>query len=96
MLCNGECCVLQLYTDRLKVVKSEKERDLWSSIDFNFMTEESEHENEDIRSGTTIVRHSLTWRSKSMLLYFETKHAIVKGQGIATYLVNGYCIPYHE
>ena len=96
MLCNSECCVLQLYTDRLKIVKSEKERDLWSSIDFNFMTEESEHENEDIRSGTTIVRRSLTWRSKSMLLYFKTKHVLVKGQGIATYLVNGYCISYHE
>ena len=72
MLYSGEYCVSQLYTDRLKVVKSEKERDLWSSINFNFMTDESEHENDG--GGTTIVKYLLPWRSKSVLLHFKTKH----------------------
>ena len=74
MLCNGEYCVSQLYTDRLKVVKSKKEWDLWSSIDFNFMRDESKHENEG--GGTTIVRHSLTWSFKTIDMWRASAYTV--------------------
>ena len=48
---------LQLYERRQKVLKSEKERKLWESIDYNFMTEESD-------GGDDIRQHSLPWRSE--------------------------------
>ena len=47
---------LQLYERRRKVLKSEKETKLWKSIDYNFMTEESD-------GGDDIRQHSLPWRS---------------------------------
>ena len=47
---------LQLYERRKKVLKSEKETKLWKSIDYNFMTEESD-------GGDDIRQHSLPWRS---------------------------------
>ena len=47
---------LQLYERRKKVLKSEKETKLWKSIDYNFMTEESD-------GGDDIRQHSLLWRS---------------------------------
>lgn len=39
------------------MVKKERERDLWLSIDYNFMTDESEVETKD--HGTSIVKHAL-------------------------------------
>ena len=34
------------YVDRMKVLKKAKERDPWQSIDYRFMTDESEGEND--------------------------------------------------
>ena len=48
--------IVQLYERRKKVLKSEKETKLWKSIDYNFMTEESD-------GGDDIRQHSLPWRS---------------------------------
>ena len=47
---------LQLYERRKKVLKSEKETKLWKSIDYNFMTGESD-------GGDDIRQRSLPWRS---------------------------------
>ena len=47
------------------MVKREKERDLWLSINQNFMTDESEAEAEDDETSMAIIKHVLPWRSKS-------------------------------
>ena len=43
----------------MKVMKKAKERDLWQSIDYRFMTE-----GEDDK-GEFVLRHPLPWRSKN-------------------------------
>lgn len=44
------------------MIKKIEERDLWQSIDYQYMTEESEREDE---KGAFIMKYSLPWRSKS-------------------------------
>ena len=44
------------------MLKKAKERDLWQSIDYRFMTDESEGEDD---KGEFVLRHPLPWRSKS-------------------------------
>ena len=63
--------LLQLYTDRLKMVKKEKERDLWLSINCNFMTDESEVETEDPAAPASVIKHCLPWRSNSQVLFSQ-------------------------
>ena len=54
---------LQLYNDRSKYLKNEMENRLWASLDFNYMTDESEIEDEN--GETLIHQHPLPWRSQS-------------------------------
>lgn len=58
-------CSIQLYTDRTKVLKTEAERELWQSIDFNYMTEESDCDED---GELAIRRYLLPWRSKSQFV----------------------------
>lgn len=50
--------------DREKVLKTEQERELWRTIDYNYLTEVSEHEEDD---EVIIHCHSIPWRSESKL-----------------------------
>jgi hypothetical protein len=54
----------KLYNDRLKVARTQTEKEKWETIDFNYMTEESEHETED--GSLVIHRHHLVWRSDKL------------------------------
>ena len=40
------------------MLKKDRERSFWNAIDYRFMTEESEGEDD------TVVRHMLPWRSE--------------------------------
>ena len=53
---------IQLYQRRKKYLK-ENEKEVWETINENYMTEES-----DGSSGESFRQHSLTWRSDSMLI----------------------------
>ena len=46
----------------MKMVKKAEERDLWQSINYHFMTDISEGEDE---MGEFLMRHPLSWQSKS-------------------------------
>ena len=46
----------------MKMVKKAEERDLWQSINYHFMTDISEGEDE---MGEFLMRYPLSWRSKS-------------------------------
>ena len=49
---------MQLYRARKKVLKSANEEQHWNEINWEFMTEESEDDEE------TIAKHPLTFRSE--------------------------------
>ena len=49
---------MQLYERRTKVLKNKHEKDYWSQITFEYMTEESEDEENGI-----IRTHKLSWTS---------------------------------
>ena len=51
--------VVQLYNSRKTVLKKTRESEMWSEIDYKYMTEESEGEDD------TIKQHKLPWRSRS-------------------------------
>lgn len=59
---------VQLYTDRQKVLKSDKERELWCSINYDYTTEESEQEDDD--GQLQVNQHLLLWRSHSRFIIF--------------------------
>lgn len=61
--CNVLLLCTQLYTDRQKVLKNDKERELWCSLNHDYMTEESEQENDE--GQLHINQHFLSWRSHS-------------------------------
>ena len=54
---------VQLYIDRQKALKKEKEQKLWSVLNYCYMTEESEFENDE--GELEIHQHKLPWRSTS-------------------------------
>ena len=58
-----------MYNDRRKVLLNSKEESLWKSIDYTFMTDESEHETED--GEIVIYQHMLPWRSRGNLLLYN-------------------------
>ena len=51
------------------MVKRENERDLMLSINHDFMSDQSEVE--DDNHGTSIIKHPLPWRSKSLHIYYS-------------------------
>lgn len=53
--------ILQLYDRRRRYLKNEEERGKWSTIDYNYMTDESASETEDV-----IRQHKLIWRSEGI------------------------------
>ena len=55
-------CELQIYEKRTTVVK-ESEKEKWSMLSFQYMTEESDDDEEP----NAIVLHKLSWRSESKL-----------------------------
>ena len=52
------CSYLKLYDRRKKYVK-KKDQEKWALLDYQYMTEESDHSDH-------IVQHPLPWRSESM------------------------------
>lgn len=56
-----------LYKDRSKVLINSAEEELWKCLDYNYMTDESEHEADD--GEAMVYQHSLPWRSQSKHLY---------------------------
>ena len=59
--------MVQLYNSRKTVLKKTRESEMWSEIDYKYMTEESEGEDD------TIKQHKLPWRSRSK---FYNRHYI--------------------
>ena len=53
--------IVQLYVSRKKFLKNEQESEKWSQIDFQYMTEESDGDDD------CISQHKLTWRSSGIL-----------------------------
>ena len=48
-----------MYNSHKTVLKKTRESEMWSEIDYKYMTEESEGEDD------TIKQHKLPWRSRS-------------------------------
>ena len=46
------------------MLKDDKERELWSKLDHNYMTDQSEHE--DDNGDIVIHQHELPWRSHGL------------------------------
>ena len=53
--------IVQLYVSRKKFLKNERESEKWSQVDFQYMTKESD------RDDDCISQHKLTWRSAGLL-----------------------------
>ena len=52
--------------EREKVLKTQQEKDLWHTIDYSYLSEISEHEEEDDHE-VVIHCHKIPWRSDSKL-----------------------------
>ena len=81
----------QLYDRRKKHLRNEKEREKWKEIDYRFMTEESDVDEE------AVAQHKLPWRSESN--YFHKKSAEVGFEPTSSRAAaldpTGYSTPHH-
>lgn len=69
----------KLYTKRKAVLKGEKEEKLWESINYMYMTEESDEEG-------TIKRRSLPWRSRKLNRLIKKLNSRLKNPQMSDYL----------
>lgn len=54
----------QLYHRRKKYLRTQKERERWGQINFHFMTDESDLDDD------SVAQHKLPWRSESKFLKY--------------------------
>ena len=64
---------MQLYDRRKKHLKKDKEREKWMQIDYRYMTEESDMDEE------RVGQHKLPWRSYSNVIYILFDRICEKG-----------------
>ena len=63
-----------MYADRQAVIRKDEDRELWEQLDFNYMTDYSEGEEDD----EVLHYHHISWRSDSKLIIHTVSKLYIK------------------